>query len=352
MTSIERYQQIYEQSATRSIRFLQSKRETILLKIKLGHHRQLSMVGYVCKENVIGVLSEIQIKVREKRHVGNESLLKLLTTPEMHQFMRVKNVQRCLQMSSMASDRVWVSDDKNNLILTNTEGERIHQLKGVYKGYGIHTVNSENELIYIDKNGYIIKLSKDMKIIKPFIIHKDSTWSPRCLCWSESTGDILIGLLGKVVRYNNTGKLIKTKEYNYTGRQLKPRYITENNNGDVVVSDFPRSVVVTDVRGRFRFSYTGHPLGSGFRPLGICTDPLSNILVCDSKTKTLQVIDKDGQFLLNLLDRPPSLFSPYSLTYDINTHHLCVGSQCNNNVQVFRIITRKEAIDGKSYQAY
>lgn len=52
------------------------------------------MAGYVCKENVIGVLSEFQIKVREKRQIGNESILKLLTTPEMHQFMRVKNVQR------------------------------------------------------------------------------------------------------------------------------------------------------------------------------------------------------------------------------------------------------------------
>lgn len=158
----------------------------------------------------------------------------------------------------------------------------------------------------------------------------------------------------KVARYNSTGELIKTIEHNNTGRQLQPRYVTENNNGDVVVSDFPRAVVVTDVGGRFRFSYTGLPLGSGFRPLGICTDPLSNILVCYSKTKTLQVMDKDGQFLINLLDRPPGLFSPYSLTYryDINTHHLWVGSQCNNNVQLFRIITRKEAIDGKSSWAY
>lgn len=168
-------------------------------------------------------------------------------------------------------------------------------------------MNSENELSYIDKNDYIIKLSKDLKTIRPFIIQTDSSWSPRCLCWSQSTGDILIGMYGKVTRYNRTGELIKTIEHNNKGRKLKPRYITENNNGDVVVSDFPHAVVVTDVEGRFRFSYTGHPLGSGLRPLGICTDPLSNILVCDRKTNTLQVIDKDGQFLLNLLIRPSGL---------------------------------------------
>lgn len=126
LISIEIYQQIYEQSATRSVCFLRSKRETILQQIKLRHHIQLSMVGYVCEENVIDVLSEIQIKEREKRHVGMESLIKLLTIPEMHQSLTVKNIQRCLQISSMASDRVWVGDDKGNLILTNTEGETIH----------------------------------------------------------------------------------------------------------------------------------------------------------------------------------------------------------------------------------
>lgn len=44
-----------------------------------------------------------------------------------------------------------------------------------------------------------------------------------------------------------------------------PRYITENNNGDIVVTDFdigPGAVVVTNENGSHRFSFTGHPSGS------------------------------------------------------------------------------------------
>uniref|UniRef100_K1QSB8 Uncharacterized protein n=1 Tax=Magallana gigas TaxID=29159 RepID=K1QSB8_MAGGI len=59
---------------------------------------------------------------------------------------------------------------------------------------------------------------------------------------------------------------------------MEPNYITENNNGDIAVSDYD-AVVVTEREGRHRFSYTGHPAESVLRPRGICTDALSHILV-------------------------------------------------------------------------
>lgn len=73
-------------------------------------------------------------------------------------------------------------------------------------------------------------------------------------------------------------------EFDSEGLELYngPHKITENNNEDVVVSDLSGAVVVTDSGGRHRFSYTGHPPGSGMLPSGVCTDALSRILVCDS----------------------------------------------------------------------
>lgn len=102
----------------------------------------------------------------------------------------------------------------------------------------------------------------------------------------------------------------------------KPNYITENNNGDVIVSDWSRAVVVTKRGGRYRFSCTKHASGKQLQPRGIRTDPLSHILVCDHKTVLL--FDKDGQFLSNLLSF--DIFTPYSLSFDANTNDLWVGS--------------------------
>uniref|UniRef100_K1QZC9 Uncharacterized protein n=1 Tax=Magallana gigas TaxID=29159 RepID=K1QZC9_MAGGI len=86
---------------------------------------------------------------------------------------------------------------------------------------------------------------------------------------------------GKVFRYNKSGQLTQTIQYENTELELyrQPNYVTENNNGDVVVSDYESAVVVTDRGGRRRFSYTGHPPGSNLGPLGICTDAMSHILM-------------------------------------------------------------------------
>nr|XP_034320737.1 tripartite motif-containing protein 3-like [Crassostrea gigas] len=158
---------------------------------------------------------------------------------------------------------------------------------------------------------------------------------------------------GKVTRYNQSGQITQTIQYHNTGQGLYsgPYYITENNNGDVVVSDYnyiseSGAVVVTERGGRHRFSYTGHPSGSGLQPRGICTDALSHILVCDGTTNTVQMINKDGQFLSHLLTKSQEMDEPYSLSYDVNTHRLWVGSGSYNNkkVCVYRYITRQDAL--------
>lgn len=79
---------------------------------------------------------------------------------------------------------------------------------------------------------------------------------------------------GKIIRFYSTGEVKGTieKDKNNDNLYKNPMYITENSNGDIVVSDWNRSLVVTDCGGRHRFSYTGHPTGSGLSPCGTCTD--------------------------------------------------------------------------------
>nr|XP_034321353.1 uncharacterized protein LOC117687956 isoform X2 [Crassostrea gigas] len=356
---LRRYEHRYVQPAfTFSVLQFLSFTKTALPHIHLTlHTSQLSMTESLNKEDVMESLSAIQITERGNRRVGNQCLLKLTSGAELHQSLTVTGVVGCDHISCVTSDRVWVSDD-DNLILTDITGVPLHRVEDSCRGVGLHTVNSESELIYIDRNFNINKLSKDMKTTTTFIERTDSTWRPRCVYWSPSTGDLLVGMYnndtytGKVTRYNQSGQLTQTIQYNNTGRGLYgiPTYITENNNGDVVVSDYiyiskSGTVVVTERGGRHRFSYTGHPSGSRLVPCGICTDALSHILVCDWRTNTVQMINKDGRFLSHLLTKSQEMGGPYSLSYDVNTHRLWVGSMYNNNkVRVYRYITRQDAL--------
>ena len=180
---------------------------------------------------------------------------------------------------------------------------------------------------------------------------------------SPSSGDLLVGMIrwatdtdtfipgtGKVMRYDNTCKRKQTILHN-----ISPRYITENNNGDVLMSDMLNmmygAVVVTSGEGVHRFSYTGPPSKSVLRPLGICTDVMSHILVSDLVTETVQMLDRDGQFLSYVLTRqtPGMYYIPGGLSYDVTTHAVCVGSLDNNTMSVCRHINRHLHLAGKSH---
>lgn len=285
---------------------------------------------------MIDSLSKIKITEGRKRTVEHNRLLKLVSTPEFHQSISVKGVDCCHHISCVTSSSVWVSY-KNNLKLTNTAGDTRCSVMDLCRNsyYGSHTVNGEAELIYINKNFNINKLSKDLQTTTTYLKRPDPAMVPRCVCWSPSTGDLLVGMFsvkprkGRVTRFNEA----KNIHYNLTAfkRLREPRYITENNNGDVVVSDH-RAVVATEREGRYRFSYTGPPSGQGLWPCGICTDALSHILICDGKTLTVQVLEQNGQFLLHLLIRPPGTFKPRSLNYDKSTHRLWVSSWDSNKI--------------------
>ncbi|XP_061193746.1 uncharacterized protein LOC133201976 [Saccostrea echinata] len=261
----------------------------------------------------------------------------------------VTGVSECNHISRVSSDRVWISDYYNNLILTNTAGDKLHHLTDIRSGYsGGHTVNNDGDLIYIDSHGNINKLSTE-NTVKTTLIKYTAPWRPRCVYSSPSTGDLLVAMFntdtrreGKVVRYNSTGEHIQTIQYNNnTGQRLysRPDYITENRNGDVIVSDFGRdAVVVTDRGGSHRFSYRRHPSGSILVPLGICTDALSHILVCDYYTKSVQMLDRDSNFLTQIQTSPHGIDEPWGLSYDDTTQLLWVGSRYNNTVNIYRVV--------------
>ncbi|XP_062581943.1 uncharacterized protein LOC134243724, partial [Saccostrea cucullata] len=258
----------------------------------------------------------------------------------------VPGVSECVHITHVTSDRVWICDYRGNLILTNTAGKKLHHVKDLCEyGGGLHTVTGEGYLIYIDRHRNIIKLSKDHRI-KTTVIPNTAPWIPLSVYSSPSTGDLLVGIritdtkTAQVNRYT-AGQHIQTIQHDNTGQRLysNPYYITENRNGDVIVSDSWRSaVVVTDSRGRHRFSYTGPPSGSGLDPRGICTDALSHILLCDVNTHTVHILDSDGGLLSQIDREQHGIDTPRGLSYDDRTHCVWIGSRYNNTVNIHRLI--------------
>ncbi|XP_078327674.1 uncharacterized protein LOC144623213 [Crassostrea virginica] len=338
-----RFEQLSKTMETRPFKFL---------RIMTGKHspRKDDMKPII--NILVNLMKEIRLVPSGiPRQAGVEDLLTLLSSPVVQKSFSVTGVKYCYHISCVTPDRIWVSDE-DNLILTDTAtGKQLHSVEDRSdSGDGIHTVNCEGELIYIDKEYNIIKLCNDMKTTTTLIKQTDKTWRPECVYCSPSSGDLLVGMFrndtrtGKVMRYDKTGKHKQTIPHNdNTPHHLYTLlyYITENNNGDVLVSDFDRrAVVVTSGEGVHRFSYTGPPTGSGLVPDGICTDVMSHILVGDYNTGTVQMLDRDGQFLSYILQTPGMDYEPQALSYDATTHAVWVGSYNNNRMLLCRHINR------------
>nr|XP_022287573.1 uncharacterized protein LOC111100199 [Crassostrea virginica] len=341
-----RFEQLSETMETRPIKFL---------RIMTRKHSPRKDTMKTIIKMLVNLMKEIRLVPSGiPRRAGVEDLLTLLSSPVVQKSLSVTGVICCYHISCVTPDRVWVSDSIK-LILTDTAtGKQLHSVEhSLHSGSGKHTVNCEGELIYIDKDFNIIKLCNDMKTTTTLIKHTDTTWEPLCVYCSPSSGDLLVGMrtakyppTGKVMRYDNTGKRKQTIPHddNTPHRLYKdPWFITENNNGDVLVSDYDRhAVVVTSGEGVHRFSYTAPPSGSRLLPYGICTDVMSHILVSDGYTDTVQMLDRDGQFLSYVLipQTPGMDYKPYGLSYDVTTHAVCVGSWRKNTMSVCQYINR------------
>lgn len=334
---IQRYIQAFEQSACRPVKFLRFVKPRSIIN-DLNKH-----------------FCDIQIIMKNKRYTGKESLLKQMLPPEFQKSFKIKNIKRCFHISLMTPAKVWVCDLGMDIILTDTTtGDNLYCVKKAFSDIkGLFTVNSEHELIYIDFDNNIRKLSTNMK--KNIIIIKSTdSWKLECVFSSPITGNVLVGMvekekenIGKVIIHSQSGSIKHAIQYDIAGRLLykRPTFIIENINGDIVVSDRNlQALVVTDKEGRYRFSYNP----PNFLPCGICTDPFSNILVCDGSTKQVQIISKDGSFLSNLRTLDDRTFMPVSLSYDVNTHLLFLGSGEDNTLSVYRYMKHIHDLPGKS----
>lgn len=242
-------------------------------------------------------------------------------------------------ISCLMPNRFWVSDmkkiqeiDKNGCIL--------RELDIYFTLFGSHTLTKSGDLLFLKDNDVYMLTSNGE--ISNLSIHVSVHF---CIHSSIINGDILIGDINIVTRYNALGMKLNQIEMDDKGQSLyvETIFITENTNGDIIVSDNGnKAVVATDKSGRHLFNYKGHHSQTTFHPGGICTDELGHILVCNvSSDQNVHLLDQKGQFLAYLLTKHQhGLDCPQALCVD-SQHNLYVGYSNKNRINVYSYLAKE-----------
>ena len=123
----------------------------------------------------------------------------------------------------------------------------------------------------------------------------------------------------KIVRYNGSTET-QSIQWDEKGGQFTDNGIgplIENRNLDICVVD-RRAIVVINADGKLRFRYSGRSVHKDkqFMPIEITTDSLGRILALDFASKSIHILDQDGNSL-RFIDNC-SLENPSSICVDSN----------------------------------
>lgn len=118
---------------------------------------------------------------------------------------------------------------------------------------------------------------------------------------STASGDFLVcirhGNCSNVVRFSPNGSVLQKIQYDSQYQPLyeDATYITENVNGDIIVTDKKRkAVIAVDRLGIFQYIYSGK--NQSFKPVSIASDSVGHVIIADNVGQ-IHILDIYGLFL-------------------------------------------------------
>nr|XP_034329647.1 uncharacterized protein LOC117690230 isoform X1 [Crassostrea gigas] len=224
---------------------------------------------------------------------------------------------------------IWASNDRGKVGRIDPSGYDKRSIE-TFSTYSAHftlaTVDDE-------EGEHIYWVHNEKKFVKrdDKIYHETPTgnWAPISIFFSAEEKLFYVGIVkdddAKITRYC-TKWTEKDDIHKYkAGESIfrYPAYLVKNTNGDLCVSDNNKRVVVVDKNNKFRFIYPEHD-HNGFAPYGISTDSKGCILIVDSSSSSIHIINQKGDFQ-RYIKMSEQLREPRGLCID-ESGKCCVGT--------------------------
>nr|XP_022327713.1 uncharacterized protein LOC111127023 [Crassostrea virginica] len=220
--------------------------------------------------------------------------------------------------------KVWMGGQSRELKLFDLQGHLHRTVTITCTGFYICLHNKQ--VVFSDNLNKAVKRVSDNNTLLTLFKTKD--WNPFGIT-NTSSGDLLLCLRtddqSKVVRYSSTGTVLQEIQFDSQGQPLYQLawYITENVNGDVIVTDLKRNVVVAVNRlGVFRYSYGGKKRTSELST--VATNSIGHVFITDFRGDKIHMLDQYGKFLRYIMPHGEKIDHPRALCM-LDDDELIVG---------------------------
>ncbi|XP_056001162.1 uncharacterized protein LOC130046459, partial [Ostrea edulis] len=208
-----------------------------------------------------------------------------------------ENNNRLYGIAVIDDNIVWIGGTSTDLKLFDFQGNRQDTVSITTHGMYL-TVYNKHVIYTTQSSNTVCRVAEDKTIQTMFTTGE---WRPRGIT-STASDDLLVCLRKddqyKVVRYCSIGTVLQEIQYDSQGQPLyqDTTYITENVNGDIIITDWKKNAVIAvDRFGIFRFSYSGRD--TSFTVSAVTSDPAGHVIVTDSNGDKIHMLDRDGRFL-------------------------------------------------------